>query len=99
VAEIRATVDEGGGAILDLAGGGEIRDSVALDEVEAADCVPALGSLVLHFDFYGALGADRGDRFGRFRPAADADRSREIVSPAASRTQHKCGQLRPPQHM
>jgi hypothetical protein len=57
VAEIRATVDEGGGAMLDLAGeaGGEIRDSVALDELEAAERVPALGSLVLHFDFYGRL--------------------------------------------
>ena len=57
VAQIRATVDEDGGAILDLAGegGGEIRDSVALDELEAADRVPALGSLVLHFDFYGRL--------------------------------------------
>lgn len=55
--QIRATVDEGGGAILDLAGdsGGEIRDSVTLDELEAADRVPALGSLVLHFDFYGRL--------------------------------------------
>ncbi len=55
--EIRATVDEGGGAVLDLAGegGGEIRDSVALDELEAAEGVPALGSLVLHFDFYGRL--------------------------------------------
>jgi hypothetical protein len=57
VVEIRATVDDGGGAILDLAGegGGEIRDSVALDELEAAERVPALGSLVLHFDFYGRL--------------------------------------------
>jgi hypothetical protein len=57
VVEIRATVDEGGGAILDLAGegGGEIRDSVALDELEAAERVPALDSLVLHFDFYGRL--------------------------------------------
>jgi hypothetical protein len=57
MAQVRATVDESGGAILDLAGegGGEIRDSVALDELEAADRVPALGSLVLHFDFYGRL--------------------------------------------
>jgi hypothetical protein len=57
VVEMRATVDEGGGAILDLAGegGGEIRDSVALDELEAAERVPALGSIVLHFDFYGRL--------------------------------------------
>jgi hypothetical protein len=57
VIEIAATVDASGRAILDLAGesGGEIRDSVALDELEAADRVPALGSLVLHFDFYGRL--------------------------------------------
>ena len=55
--EIRATVDDGGRASLDLAGvgGGEIRDSVALDELEAAERVPALGSIVLHFDFYGRL--------------------------------------------
>jgi len=55
--EIRATVNDGGGAVLDLAGegGGEIRDSVALDQLEAADGVPALGSIVLHFDFYGRL--------------------------------------------
>jgi hypothetical protein len=57
VVEIRATVDDGGRAVLDLAGegGGEIRDSVALDELEAAERVPALGSLILHFDFYGRL--------------------------------------------
>jgi hypothetical protein len=57
VVEIRATVDERGGAVLDLAGegGGEIRDSVALDELEAAERVPALASVVLHFDFYGRL--------------------------------------------
>ena len=55
--EITATMDDSGGAVLDLAGdgGGEVRDSVALDELEAADRVPALGSLVLHFDFYGRL--------------------------------------------
>jgi hypothetical protein len=28
---------------------------VALDELEAAERVPALGSIVLHFDFYGRL--------------------------------------------
>ena len=57
MAEIHLTVDESGGAYLDLAGrsGGEIRDSVALDELEDADGVAALGSLVLHFDFYGRL--------------------------------------------
>ena len=55
--QIRATVDQGGRAMLDLAGeaGGEIRDSVTLDELEAVDRVPALGSIVLHFDFYGRL--------------------------------------------
>jgi hypothetical protein len=57
VAEIRVTVDDSGEAMLDLAGdfGGEIRASVALEELEAAEGVPALGSLVLHFDFYGRL--------------------------------------------
>ena len=55
--EIAATVDADGRAVLDLAGpgGGEVRDSVALDELEAAESVPALESLVLHFDFYGRL--------------------------------------------
>ena len=55
--EIAARVDAGGRAVLDLAGegGGEIRDSVALDELESAERVPALESLVLHFDFYGRL--------------------------------------------
>jgi hypothetical protein len=57
VVAIRATVDEGGRALLDLAGegGGEIRESVALDELEEAERIPALESLVLHFDFYGRL--------------------------------------------
>ena len=55
--EIRTSVDAAGRAYIDLAteGGGEIRDSVALGELEAADRVPALGSIVLHFDFYGRL--------------------------------------------
>ena len=54
---MRVTVDADGRAVLDLAGGGggEIRDSIALDELEAAERVPALESLVLHFDFYGRL--------------------------------------------
>jgi hypothetical protein len=41
------TVDASGRAYVDLAAesGGEIRDSVALDEIEEADRVPALGSL------------------------------------------------------
>jgi len=59
VAEIRMTVEASGRAYVDLAAesGGEIRDSVALDDIEEADRVPALGSLVLHFDFYGRLAA------------------------------------------
>jgi hypothetical protein len=57
VAEIYITVDESGRAYIDLAArsGGEVRESVALDDLEDADRVPALGSIVLHFDFYGRL--------------------------------------------
>jgi hypothetical protein len=59
VAGIRTTVEESGRAYIDLAAGsgGEIRDSVELGELEAAEHVPALGSLVLHFDHYGRLAA------------------------------------------
>jgi hypothetical protein len=53
MADIGLTVNEDGSALLDLSGGGEIRESIALDEV--ADGPPALESLVLHFDFYGRL--------------------------------------------
>jgi hypothetical protein len=49
---IRFTVNDDGSAVIDLGGGGEIRESIALDELEGP---PALGSLVLHFDFYGRL--------------------------------------------
>jgi hypothetical protein len=55
VGEIRTTVDATGRATIDLVTRGEIRDSVALDELEEADRVPALSSIVLHFDFYGRL--------------------------------------------
>lgn len=55
MAEIRTTLEDSGRAYIDLAAGGEVRDSVALDELEEAERVPALGSLVLHFDFYGRL--------------------------------------------
>jgi hypothetical protein len=57
MADIKVTLEDSGGAYLDLAGGsgGEIRDSVALDGLEDADRIPALGALVLHFDFYGRL--------------------------------------------
>jgi hypothetical protein len=59
VAEIHLTVAESGRAYVDLAAGsgGEIRDTVALDELEDADRGAALGSIVLHFDFYGRLAA------------------------------------------
>jgi hypothetical protein len=80
VVEIRATVNEGGGALLDLAGagGGEIRDSVALDELEAAERVPALGSLVLHFDFYGRLAQiEVTDSAGSVLPPALLDAAEE----------------------
>jgi hypothetical protein len=55
--EIAMTVDDAGRAYIDLAAGsgGEIRHSVALDELGDDDRVPALGSIVLHFDFYGRL--------------------------------------------
>ena len=45
MANIALTVNEDGSALLDLSGGGEIRESIALDEV--ADGPPALESLVL----------------------------------------------------
>lgn len=57
MADIRTTVDPGGRAYLDLGSTGEIRDSVELSEHEASAQVPALDSLVLHFDFYGRLAA------------------------------------------
>jgi hypothetical protein len=57
MAEIGMTVDASGRAYLDLAAasGGEVRHSVALDDLAETDRVPALGSIVLHFDFYGRL--------------------------------------------
>jgi hypothetical protein len=48
------TRTDDGGAIVRLSDG-EIRDSVALDELEDAGRIAALESLVLHFDFYGRL--------------------------------------------
>ena len=51
---MRIARDPSGGAYLSLAEG-EIRDSVALDELEDAARIPALESLVLHFDYYGRL--------------------------------------------
>jgi hypothetical protein len=51
---IRTTV-ESGRAYIDLGAEGEVRDTVALGEHEAVEQVPALDSIVLHFDFYGRL--------------------------------------------
>ena len=53
MANIALTVNEDGSALLDLSGGGEIRESISLEDVP--DGPPALESLVLHFDFYGRL--------------------------------------------
>ncbi len=53
---IRTTV-ESGRAYIDLGAEGAVRDSVALGDHEAAEQVPALESIVLHFDFYGRLAA------------------------------------------
>jgi hypothetical protein len=54
---IQTTVEDTGRAYIDLGAGGDVRDSVDLSELEAVERVPALGSLVLHFDFYGRLAA------------------------------------------
>jgi hypothetical protein len=51
--EVRAVP---GGAYLSF-GDAEVRDSVELSAHEEADRIPALDSLVLHFDFYGRLTA------------------------------------------
>jgi hypothetical protein len=59
MAEITVSAGEDGSAYVDLAAGtgGEIRDSVGLDALEEADQIPALDSIVLHFDHYGRLAA------------------------------------------
>ncbi len=54
--EIAVTTTEAGSAYLTL-GDGEVRDSVELGSLEEADRIPALDSLVLHFDHYGRLTA------------------------------------------
>jgi hypothetical protein len=56
VAEIPITTSADGHAYLRF-GDGEVRDSVELSEHDEADRIPALDSLVLHFDFYGRLTA------------------------------------------
>jgi hypothetical protein len=54
--EVPVTLDQVGRAYIDLAAGagGEIRHSVALEDL-ADDRVPALGSIVLQFDYFGRL--------------------------------------------
>ena len=49
---IRVSHDDDGHAVIYLGAEGEIRESIELDELEGP---PALGSIVLHFDFYGRL--------------------------------------------
>ncbi len=57
MAEITVTLEASGGAYVALVVGPapEVRDSVALDVLEAADAIPALDGLVLDFDHYGRV--------------------------------------------
>ena len=57
MAEIAVTVTDAGEAYVALVVGAppEVRDSVALDELEAADTIPALDGIVLDFDHYGRV--------------------------------------------
>jgi hypothetical protein len=57
VAEIAVTVEPSGEAYVALVVGRapEVRHSVALDDLEAVDTIPALGGLVLDFDYYGRV--------------------------------------------
>jgi predicted enzyme related to lactoylglutathione lyase len=57
MAEIAVTVQASGEAYVALVVGAppEVRDSVALDVLEAADAIPALDGLVLDFDHYGRV--------------------------------------------
>jgi hypothetical protein len=57
MAEINVTVQDSGEAYVTLVAGEppEVRESVSLDELEAAGEIPALERLVLDFDFYGRI--------------------------------------------
>ena len=57
MAEIAVTVQASGEAYVALVVGDppEVRDSVALDALEAADEIPALDGIVLDFDHYGRV--------------------------------------------
>jgi uncharacterized protein YuzE len=58
MAEIRITLDDTGGAYLRLSEA-EVRDSVAVDDLDQADSIPALDQIVLDFDHYGRLAGIR----------------------------------------
>lgn len=55
--DIAVTLNENGEAYVALATGRppEVRHSVALDALEAADTIPALEGIVLDFDHYGRV--------------------------------------------
>ena len=55
--EIKITLSDAGRAYVSLSPSStsEIRDSVALDGLEQADAIPALGAIALDFDHYGRL--------------------------------------------
>ena len=57
MAEIAVTVQASGEAYVALVVGAapEVRESVALDALEAADAIPALDGLLLDFDHYGRV--------------------------------------------
>jgi uncharacterized protein YuzE len=57
MAEIHITLNDAGRAYLSLSPSSsvEVRDSVALDGLEQADAIPALGAIILDFDHYGRL--------------------------------------------
>jgi hypothetical protein len=54
MAEVKLTLSGSGSAYLGL-GSSEVRDSVVLDAIEEAGSIPALGAIVLDFDYYGRL--------------------------------------------
>jgi uncharacterized protein YuzE len=57
VPEITVMLEESGEAYVALVVGAppEVRDSIALDTLDAADAIPALDNLVLDFDHYGRV--------------------------------------------
>ena len=57
MAEVTVRIDRPGEVLVDLTAGagGEVRDSVALDELDDAARIASLSALTLDFDFYGRL--------------------------------------------